>query len=199
MKKIFLFFLSFTMIYLLSGCNFDSPKDDRYSIIPWDEKYDTYDEMLKDYKEYNPNYENIYLDPFEELNPTCYLIDGNCYCMENRQKNHQNGRCLNLKNSLPGIVVEDEKISGEKKYKSVYKIWFFEKIDIEDVTKIEYGENFSNYDAYKEYFHSYISNDYFIYYEDKIIFTLSFQSLSQEEKEIIINKIIEHIKTKYVN
>ena len=196
MKKISLIVLSFIVIYILSSCNFDSKKADQYIQIPWGKDYDSYEEMLKDYKEYNPNYEDIYLDPFEELNPAYYSIEGECYC---EIKKHKDGKCPNLKYAHPGIGVKEEKMSGDTKYNSVYEIWLFEKVEIDDVSKIQHGDDFPRIEKYNYIYRTGIADDYFIYYEDKIIFTLSFQSLSPEEKETIINNIINHIKTKYIN
>lgn len=196
MRKITLLLIIILFIFL-SSCSFNYRKQNQGTEIPWENIYDTYEEMLLDYQKFNDEYEKIYMNPFIDLNPQKYIISGRCGCKEKRNDNHKNEKCSNMVDSLPGIMVNKEISKNDKAYSISYVMNFYEKIEIEDTTKIEKNDTFSNCYKYDNLFSlSSINPNYYIYYEDKIIFSFHFYSF--DCKEEIIDSVMDHINNYYI-
>ena len=198
MKKSLFLISVFVLCFLLFSCT-DS-KDDRYISIPFTEVYDEYDNMLKDYKKYNSNYNDIFLDSFSDFNPTGYLISGRCEC-KNKADNivsENKHFCPTLKDSLPGMYFDKEEYIEDVKHIYSYTLYLFPIIQIDDYEKIEYGSSLEYDQLYDKYFNrTYIAKDFFIYYENKIILSIHFSNYSDADVDNIIHNLINYLKLNY--
>ena len=193
MKRKILPFFIMVCTLIFSSCTRHRSDSYGYS-IPWSKLYSRYNSMINEYKKFNENYTDIYLDSFDELNPDKYIISGTCNC-KNKSDNTKDGinYCPNLSNCLPGVIFHRSLEDFQCEYE--YRLYCFPKIEITNIDDVKYSKNFIVSNEYIGYLtNSNIENNYWIYCDDKPLFEINGYYV-----ENIIDEIFPKIKQNLIN
>lgn len=184
MKRLLYLIVTVILLSFTSSCS--HAKSYEGKPIGYIQNYSTYDEMLEDYKKLNPNYNEIYLDPLEELNPTSYQIYGICNCKHKSDNSNKNNifRCPNFIEVYPGISFND-KYGNSCSLSCLNDI---ENFDIDDLKTSYYNDdlkiNMSDINPVK------CSIPYYICSNDTPIFSISIED--EEVVELLKQNLINH-------
>ena len=162
MKNKIIFILSiFITIFILSSCHNDGDYEGKK--IPFSQMYDSYEDMINDFKGYCENYEDFYLDDFKELSPTKYSLTGRCECYHKSDNRKENiTHCPNFHDVLPKIIVGDCTIT---------LFPYVENVNVEEILVLYY-KDCTNIELPIDRTNNYFNANFYFMYDNKPLISI---------------------------